>query len=416
MTWNKKTLSDTELKRVKPPKTGRLEIGDTIVPGLVIRVTPKGKRSFSVIYKVPGEGGLSKHGRLLTGRQHRITIGQYPMISLKRAREEAREIIEVVSEGHDPRVERRERNLLRLTDSVEAVSKRFINQDAKRNIASWKKIESTFRLHIIPKWGDRPISDIRRADIHELLDDIVTTGRVGTAREVRKHLSRLFNWAVDREIISDNPVHGMERKDLVQNGEAGRALTDEELRILWIATGELGYPFGDMYRMLLLTGQRRNEWANALRSEINTQRRVLEIPASRYKGKRDHVVPLTDPVWAIFEALPVFIGNDYHLFSSTIGKVPVSGFSKAKARLDEIMEQHMQEKDPDAALVGWRVHDMRVTCETRLADLGLNREIRDAVLGHAKPGLQRNYNKHDYFEEKHTALKAYAEHILKVVV
>ncbi|MCW1984383.1 UNVERIFIED_ORG: integrase [Sphingomonas sp. R1F5B] len=207
----------------------------------------------------------------------------------------------------------------------------------------------------------------------------------------------------------------MKRGDLEKNEEAGRALTDDELRHIWKAAGDLGYPFGPMFQLFMLTGQRRGEWASAARSELDAARKVLEIPKARYKGGRDHVVPLPDPAWAIFEGLPEWDGNDYFLLSTHDGKVPVSGFSKAKARLDAAVLKSMQKGDPEAVLADYRVHDFRVTCETRLANLGFNQDVRDAVLGHAKPGLQKTYNKHDYLEEKRAALAAYTAHLLDVV-
>jgi len=170
-----------------------------------------------------------------------------------------------------------------------------------------------------------------------------------------------------------------------------------------------------MYQMLMLTGQRRNEWAAASRSEIKSDKRSLEVPRARYKGGRDHIVPMSDEVWSIFDTLPVWTGNDYFIFSTRDGAVPVSGFSKAKLRLDETALTAMRADDSAATLAYYRVHDFRVTCETRLATLGFNQEIRDAVLGHAKPGLQKTYNKHGYLEEKKAALDSYSAHVLKVV-
>jgi integrase len=207
----------------------------------------------------------------------------------------------------------------------------------------------------------------------------------------------------------------MSRSDLQKNEEAGRALTDAELRYVWRAASSLGYPFGPMYQILMLTGQRRNEWAAASRREINGDQRWLEVPKARYKGGRDHIVPISDEVWSIFDTLPVWTGNDYFIFSTRDGVVPVSGFSKAKLRLDAAALTAMRADDPIATLVYYRVHDFRVTCETRLANLGFNQEIRDAVLGHAKPGLQKTYNKYGYHEEKAAALNLYSKHILELV-
>ena len=414
MATGKRRLTEQMIERLRPPRRGRLEIGDTILPGLGLRVTPRGVRSFSVIYKVPGEGGVGPTGRLLVGRQHRITLGAWPALRLKKAREDARAILEVVGEGRDPRDERRERNLIRHADTVEAVARRYIEQDAKRAVVSWRKIERCLALHVFPSLGDRPVRDIRRADVHELLDKLVAAERVGTAREVRKHLSRVFNWAVDREIVSDSPLHGLRRGDLELGDDAGRALTDGELAAVWSASGAMGYPFGPVYRLLTLTGQRRGEWATATRSEIDAERRVLELPRARHKSARDHIVPLSDPAWEIVESLPVHCEGDY-LFSSRAGRIPISGFSRYKAQLDERALGVLRRDDPEAALDRYRLHDLRVTCETRLAFLGFRQEIRDAVLGHARSGLQKTYNKHDYLDEKREALAAYAEHLTGVV-
>jgi integrase len=413
MAIHRRRLTEPTIKRLRPPKAGRLEVGDDIVPGLVVRVTPSGLRSFSVIYKVPGEGGVSPTGRLLAGRQHRITLGQHPALSIAKAREEARKILEVVSEGRDPRPERRQQNLIRHTNTVEAVTRRFIEQDAKRTVASWRNIQRCLALHVLPGLGDRPIRDVRRADVHSILDALVAEERVGAARETRKHLHRLFEFALDREIVTDNPVHGMKRRDLAPNDDAGRALDDAELCAVWAGTVALGYPMGPMLQLLILTGQRRGEWANSTRSEISFDLRTLEIPAARHKSGRDHVVPLSGPAWEIVEALPVLEGDC--LFSTRAGHVPVSGFSKAKRQLDELALATLRRDEPDATLPRYRIHDLRVTCETRLADLGATREVRDAILGHAKPGLQRTYNKHDYMDEKRAALADYAEHVLGVV-
>lgn len=397
------------------PLSGRMEIEDEVCPGLLLRVTPRGVKSFSVIYKVPGEGGTNANGRLIVGSQHRITLGSTPPLELKAAREQARKIIQTATEGRDPRDDRRERNLIRHSNKFTAAQKRFIELEIKPNVKAWKTVESVLRLHVEPQWGDRPIQDIRRSDVHELLDGLVERGKMPIAREVRKHLSRFFNWAVDREIIKDSPIHGLKRGDLEKNEEAGRALTDVELRYIWHSASALGYPFGPLYQLLLLTGQRRNEWAAASRSEINTEKRWLEVPKARYKGGRDHIVPMSDEVWSIFDSLPAWTGNDYLIFSTRSGSVPVSGFSKAKLRLDEAALAAMRADDSAAKLGYYRVHDFRVTCETRLANLGFSQEVRDAVLGHAKPGLQKTYNKHGYFEEKKLALATYSKHIMSVV-
>lgn len=196
------------------------------------------------------------------------------------------------------------------------------------------------------------------------------------------------------------------------------SLSDAELRAVWRAADELRYPFGSLYQFLMLTGQRRAEWAFSKRSEIDTENRWLDLGKERFKSRREHIVPMSDLLWALFERLPVWAGgNDYFVFSSRHGRVPVAGFSQAKQQLDQLAQGYLRKElgDKTAVLQHIRVHDFRVTCETRLAYLGFNLEIRDAVLGHAKLGLQKTYNKHDYLEEKRSALRAYAEYLLSVI-
>ena len=399
----KRRLSDLTIAKLKPPATGRLEVADEIVPGLVLRITPHGVRSFSVVFKVPGEGGYTKTGRPKVGCQHRMTLGRHPFVGVKEAREKARALLEIVSEGRDPRPERIEAHRARRDNTVSEVAKRFIEQDAKKTVASWRRIERTLEMHVLPTIGDRPIRDIGRADVHELLDGLVEENKAGAAAGVLKHTRRLFEFALDRELVDRNPARGLKRNDLKTNGDARRSLADEELRAVWQAAGDEGYPFGPWVRLLMITGQRRAEWATAKRGEIDNEKRLLEIPAEKYKGNRDHTVPLVGPAWKIVEGLPIWNGGDY-LFTTTGGRAPIGGFSGFKKRLDKL-----------APTAPWSFHDLRATCESRMAALGIVQEHRDAVLGHARPGLQKIYNKFDYSDEKVEALRAYAAHLMEVV-
>jgi hypothetical protein len=276
----KRRFTEQMLERMNPPKVGRLELGDSLCPGLVLRVTPQGTKTLAVIYRVHGEGGLTARGRPRTGRQHRVTLGRWPIIKLTDAREKARGILAAAGEGQDVRAEQRAALLARQENTLTTVVGRYIEQDARLAISSWRNAERVLRLHVLPSLGDRQIEDIRRSDVHALPDDIVTSGRTGTAREVRKHLLRLFGWALDREIIFSNPLDGLKRADLTANGEAGRALTDLELKAIWKAAQDMAYPFGNLYQALMLTGQRRAEWAASKHSEFNEEERLLEVPHS----------------------------------------------------------------------------------------------------------------------------------------
>lgn len=416
----RKRLTDQGIERLQydpktAPRNGRVELNDELCPGLILRITPNGAKSFSVIYKVPGEGGISPAGRLLTGKQHRITLGATPPLDLKSARQRARDILLAASQGKDIRQERHAHHLQERENTFDRAFTRFIDQEIRPSVSSWKNVDRALRLHVLPHWTGKGLHDIRRSDVHRILDELVARGLKGAGSEVRKHLSRFFNWAADRELVAENPVAGLKRGDLGANEEAGRALSDVELRAVWQSADGLGYPFGTLFRLLMLTGQRRNDWAHARRSEIDFEKAWLEVPRARYKSRRDHIVPLCPQALDILGKTPTYNSPSDYVFSSREGRVPVSGFSKAKAAVDAGAIAILNPPGSAQPLPGYRIHDFRVTCETRLATLGFNQDVRDAVLGHAKQGLQRTYNKYDYHDEKRTALAAYAAHIADVV-
>lgn len=187
-TTSKKRLTNQFLERMPPPKTGRLEVGEDLCPGLILRVSDHGAKSFSVIYRVLGEGGSTESGKHLAGKQHRITLGRWPVVSLADARERARAILAKAGAGADPRAELASSVRERRANTFSAVVERHIKQDAARTISSWQNVERVLRLHVVPRLGEMPMADIRRADVHEIIDDLVISGRIGTAREVRKHV------------------------------------------------------------------------------------------------------------------------------------------------------------------------------------------------------------------------------------
>jgi integrase len=292
-------------------------------------------------------------------------------------------------------VERKAEAAERLT--VAAACQLFLDTTLKHQ-RRWQSFESTARLHVIPLLGQRPLATIKRADVHGLLDGLVAQGKRGIAAEVRKHCGRLFSWALDRELIEVHPIERMLRSDLRPNMEARRALTDDEIRAVWHDTGQMQAHWKNLFRLLILTGQRLDEWASAERAEITGNQ--LEIPARRFKSARDHIVPLSDAAMAIVAELP-----KAGLLFTTNGRTAVSGFSKARDQLREL-----------AGIGRFTPHDFRATARTRLTALGVREDVCEAVLGHAKQGLTRRYNKHAYLDEKRAALETYAAHIAEIIL
>jgi len=174
----RKRLTDQGVERLKydprvAPKNGRLEITDELCPGLILRVTPKGAKSFSVIYKIQGGGGVTPAGRLLTGKQHRITLGSTPPLDLKSARERAKEILRAAGEGRDVRKERTATHVRLHHNTFDRTFQRFIEQEIKPNISSWRNVERVLRIHVLPHWAGKALHDVRRSDVHSILDGLV---------------------------------------------------------------------------------------------------------------------------------------------------------------------------------------------------------------------------------------------------
>ena len=408
-----KRLANMDLKRIDSPKAGEhLEIRDTACDGLRLRVTSKGHRSWCVVYRVAGAGPLGKRGRPGKGKTRRYTLEE-PFKSYRDARKLALEVLDAAANGDDYAEQRKEEASGRSARSVEALIDRFVDEYAKR-----KGREDLARNWLekpeLERWQGRELSDISRADIHALLDEVsVKRGRAAVI-EMRKHLSKLFHWAIDRELIQSNPITRLDRDEVYVERE--RVLSLDELRRIWDACGDgdkdknLGYPFGPMYRMLILTGQRRAEigemergWRKEVRLDMDDEETVpaVIVPPSKHKSRRGHTFYLSPPAVAILDSLPDLGGK--FLFSSTAGKTPVSGYSKGKARLDRILAKRAKEEGLEP-LEHWTPHDIRRSVATGMAEMGIPGEHIEQVLGHSMEKLKRTYNKHTYANEVREAM------------
>jgi integrase len=186
-------------------------------------------------------------------------------------------------------------------------------------------------------------------------------------------------------------------------------LGDAELVALWKVSETLGYPFGPLYQLLLLTGARKSEVSDARWREFDLTKKIWTVPPERFKSNASHLVPLSDAAVAIIEALPRFTKGD-HLFTTTYGEKPISGFSKGKDRLDKLMTEHL-----GSAPSPWVIHDIRRTVRTRLASLRVPDMVAEMVIGHGRKGLQRVYDQHRYVDEMREALELWASRLRDIV-
>ena len=425
---NRARFTDKSVAKLVSEATKRREVGDPGTPGLSLRLGPGSRATWYLFYTVAGAGEDGKRGT-----QQRFKLGVYPLMPLAEARAKAREGLDKADRGFDPRDERQKQIDEQHARKFEKVLERYVELYVKRETKDgrWAKeqeeiarkeaevtgkepravgrcpAERLLGEHVEPEWKGRDLETIGVADVNNLLDEIVLDAGVPIAREVRKHLAGMFSWAAGRGIVRVSPLTGLRRKDLKYTSR-DRFLSMEELGRVWDAAGEMGYPFGDMYRLLILTGQRRAEIAGLRRDWLDADtQRLYVIPKEHYKTGEEQAIPLSAPAWRIVEALPRWNEGDY-LLSGSSGTRPVSGFSKARKALDKKMAKR-EAKDELLPMMPWEVHDIRRSVATHMIRIGVPPEHVERVLGHKIGGVAGIYNRHSYLDEKRAALEKWGK-------
>jgi len=296
-------------------------------------------------------------------------------------------------------------------NSFAVVAEEFI----KRHVVKLRKakiMERELRREFIVRWGARPIADISQHDVVAALDAAVDRGAPYQAFNLLGHIRGLYNWALARGIygLERSPCDRLKPKAVIGRKLARqRILNDDEVRAFWSATGTMDYPYGPLFRLLLITGQRRSEVGEARWCEFDLDARLWSIPAARMKSDAPHLVPLSAEAMTILGALPRFEPGD-HLFSSTFGAKPINGFSAAKARLDVLMSEHLP--NAPAAFV---IHDVRRTMRTHLSALPIADLTRELVIAHGKPALHKVYDQFAYLDEKRSAMDLWAARLRSII-
>ena len=327
------------------------------------------------------------------------------------ARAEAKRLLGLVVTGVDPIAERKERRAAERdaaapTDSFGAVLAPYLERRrAVMKPRSFEEVERHLRAHAEPLHRLR-LSEINRRAIAQRLSEIETGSGPVARNRVRSSLSAFFGLAVREGLLEVNPVAGTGKAD--EGLSRDRVLTNAELGEVWRALPE--DQFGDIVRLLALTGQRREEIGGLCWSEVDFGRRLLALPPTRTKNSRPHEVPLAPKAWAILERQPRRHGRDL-IFG--IGDGPFSGWSDCKARLDASVNATRPKPMP-----AWRLHDLRRTAATGMAELGVLPHIIEAVLNHVsghKAGVAGIYNRATHAEPMRDALDRWASHVAALV-
>jgi integrase len=364
---------------------------DQTLPGFGLKITPKGRKVFIVLYRAAGGGS----------RLRKYTIGPYGRITLHNARIEAQKVLAARLEGRDAATEKLEARRRLTADTVPEV----IGLYAKLHLSqrrSGREVMQILQRNLVDRVGSRSVHSISKRDVIDLVNAVVDRGSPVAANKSLKVVKSFFNWCVGRAIVERSPCEGI-RVPTVERAR-DRVLTDSELAEVIRAARQLGGPYGAIVEILALTGQRRDEVARMSWDEVDLDRRIWALPATRTKNDRPHIVQLPGAAVAVIGAQPRAGG----LVFSRSGATPVGDFSSQKRKLDEV-----------CGVSHWRLHDLRRTMVSGMARLGVAPHVADKILNHVAgkiSGVAAVYQRHEFLKERRDALErwgAYVEALLR---
>jgi integrase len=401
----KKHLTAAAVERLRSPEAGQIEYFDTHLPAFGLRISYSGTKAWFVMTRVDG--------KLI-----RVTLGRYPTLSLAEARDAARQAIEQAKAGNDPREvhaeARRQKEQERRT-TFGGIAELFIQRHVVRNLRpnTAREYRRILQGPDTQDWQPRPISSITKADVVDLLHRIEARGSPAAANRALAYLSKFFNWCLEQDHLTASPT--IRVRALTSTRSRERVLSPEELAWIWKGLDGWTSTFAALFTILLLTGQRRAEvggmrW-HELR-DVGTGRAVWELPASRTKNRQAHLVPLAPEVQVILAGL----SQTGPLVFTSRSSTSISGFSKAKATLDERITA-LRRQAGLAPLPAWTLHDLRQTMVTMMNErLGIAPHIVEAVVNHtsgpSKRGVAGVYNRAIYLDERRRALEAWAKYVI----
>jgi integrase len=385
-----------------------------------VRVYPTGTKTFFYVFS-------------FDGKQHYLNLGKYPTCSLTEARKRHREAKSKLDRGINPLTERQTAEAIRLkTPTVEELAKEYMEKHVIPNKKDQYKDKHCLKNDILPAWGKRKASDIKKRDVILLLESVVDRGSPGQSNSVLGVARKMFNFAIERDLLEHTPFIGV--KALGPKNARTRFLSEQEIKTVWDAL-KSGCVSNDMkraLRLILVTAQRPGEVAGMHRKEINGH--WWTISADRAKNGREHLVYLTDL------ALELIGDKDGYIFESprdrklennkTVKKpFDTNALSHALRRISpsdcgfdlDTCQNETCKKDKrpcgeknKLGVPFFRPHDLRRTANTHFARLKVPLEIREVILNHSRGDLDAIYNLHDYQDEKQIAMEAWERELNRI--
>jgi integrase len=373
-----------------PPPQSDVVYWDVGFPGFGVKVTPRGRKVFVFLYRTGGAGS----------KLRKYTIGPYGRVTLHQARVAAQKVVAAKLEGRDPAAEKQEATRRLVADRVEDLLQSYIAQRLSQN-RSAGEISRLLRREIGKAWTGKSIHDVTKRDVVEVVSAIEQRGAPVAANKTLKSIKTFLRWCVGRAVLDQSPAEGvpLPAKEVARD----RVLDDQELAQVILAARKVGEPYGGIVELLALTGQRREEVAQLSWEELDLEQRIWILPRSRTKNAKQHAVHLSE------QSLDVLMRASKRGPSvfSTPGAKSFSEFSKAKRQLDQL-----------SGVTGWRLHDLRRTCVSGMARLGVAPHVADKILNHQSgtiSGVAAVYQRHEFLAERQKALDIWGAHVGKLL-
>ena len=374
---------------VNLPETGQLDYFDERTTGLGLRISSAGRKSWFVMYR---------HA----GRLRRYTIGTYPALGLTHARDKAKELMHESAMGNDPATDKQ---VNRGAPTFGEVAAQYIELYAKTNKKSWEGDQRMLDHDLLPKWKNVKAQDIKRRDIISLLDTIVLRAPI-QANRILALLSKIFNWAISRDLIEANPCTAIKRPS--KENQVDRMLSDDEIVIFWdgLTTALMSEPTRLCLKLQLVTAQRKGEIVIAEWSEFDLTNGWWTIPSEKAKNNLSHRVPLSVLAIQLLEQVKMLSGDSRWLFPSTKGDKPV---------LDTSIDHALHKNEAKFAIPPFTPHDLRRTAASHMTGMGVPRLTVSKILNHSESGITAVYDRHSYDQEKRQALNLWGDKLSKIL-
>lgn len=378
------------LKGLKIPKNKRdAQVFDSKLAGFGVRKFASGKSSFFVKY-------------VAAGQQRKLTLGPAVASRVEDARAEAAAIIAKACLGEDAQANKRARRA-KSTLTLHTLAEQYLKARQGEWSDHYVVDNRRYLLEIFNPLHRHAVDSIRRPEVVVLLDRVAAERGAHTADRAKAALSGLYGWLIERGYVDVSPL--LHIKPRANGGGRERVLVEDELANIWEMTEVTG-DHGAIVRLLMLTGQRKSEIGDLMWSEVNLDKKQIELGGSRTKNRKPHVIPLSRQALKILKGLHRHAGRD-HVFGK--GSRGFQGWSKSKAALDA----ELPEMEP------WRLHDIRRSVVTLMSEAGIAQpHVIEAIVNHvsgSKAGVAGIYNKAAYAAEKRHALQAWGEHLARVV-